>query len=57
MMLSCKQAAQLASQRLDRKLGPWERLTLRLHLAICNGCANFSRQAAFVRKAMKRLAD
>ena len=57
MMLSCKQAAQLASQGLDRKLGPWERLTLRLHLAICNGCSNFSRQAAFLRKAMKRLAD
>jgi hypothetical protein len=57
MMLSCKQAAQLASQGLDRKLGPWERFTLRLHLAICDGCSHFSRQAAFLRKAMKRLAD
>ncbi len=56
-MLSCKQAAQLASQGLDRKLGPWERFTLRLHLAICDGCSHFSRQAAFLRKAMKRLAD
>lgn len=57
MMLSCKQAAQLASQSLDRRLGWFERVALRLHLAICDGCTNFSRQAAFLRRAMKRLAD
>ena len=56
-MLSCKQAAQLASQGLDRRLGFFERLALRVHLAICDGCTNFSRQAAFLRRAMKRLAD
>jgi len=57
MMLSCKQAAQLASQGLDRRLGWFERVALRVHLAICDGCTNFSRQAAFLRRAMKRLAD
>ncbi|HEX2197226.1 MAG TPA: zf-HC2 domain-containing protein [Burkholderiales bacterium] len=57
MMLSCRQAAQLVSQGLDRKLGRWERFRLRLHLAICSGCTHFSRQAAFLRQAMKRLAD
>jgi hypothetical protein len=56
-MLSCKEATQLASQGLDRKLGLWERLALRLHLAICDGCSNFSRQLALLRKAMGRLAD
>jgi hypothetical protein len=57
MILSCKQAAQLVSQGADRRLGFFERVALRVHLAICDGCTNFSRQVAFLRKAMKRLAD
>lgn len=57
MILSCKEAAQLASQGLDRRLGLAERVALRLHLAICNGCRNFSKQVRFLRKAVQRLAD
>jgi predicted anti-sigma-YlaC factor YlaD len=57
MMLSCKQAAHLVSQGLDRELGFTERVRLRVHLAICDGCTNFSKQVAFVRKAMARLAE
>jgi hypothetical protein len=57
MILSCKEATQLVSQGLDRRLGLAQRLTLRLHLLICGGCTNFSRQAAFLRTAMKRLVE
>ncbi len=57
MILSCKEASHLVSQGLDRRLGFAERLALRLHLAICNGCSNFSKQVAFLRKAMRRLAE
>jgi len=57
MMLSCKEASRLLSQGLDRRLGFAERLALRLHLLICDGCTNFSKQVAFLRKAMARLAD
>jgi hypothetical protein len=57
MMLTCKEAAQLVSQGLDRRLGLGERLALRLHLFVCEGCTNFRKQAAFLRKAMARLAD
>ena len=57
MMLSCKEATQLVSQGLDRRLGLLERLALRLHLAICDGCSNFRRQVGLLRKAMRRLAD
>jgi predicted anti-sigma-YlaC factor YlaD len=57
MMLSCKQVARLVSQGLDRKLGFTERVQLRVHLAICDGCTNFSRQVAFVREALARLAE
>jgi hypothetical protein len=56
-MLSCKEAAQLVSQGLDRRLAFGERVTLRLHLLVCDGCTHFKKQTAFLRKAMKRLAD
>ena len=57
MMLSCKEATRLVSQGLDRELGFGERVRLRVHLAICDGCTNFSKQMAFLRKAMARLAE
>jgi hypothetical protein len=57
MMLTCKEAARLVSQGLDRRLGLAERLALRLHLLVCDGCTNFARQVAFLRRALSRLAD
>lgn len=57
MMLSCKEASRLVSQGLDRRLGFGERLALRVHLAICDGCNNFRKQTTFLRKAMQRLAN
>jgi hypothetical protein len=54
-MLSCRDVTQLVSQRLDRRLGFAERVALRLHLAICQGCSNFSRQMDVLREAVKRL--
>jgi predicted anti-sigma-YlaC factor YlaD len=57
MMLSCKQVTRLVSQGLDRDLGFAERVKLRVHLAICNGCTNFSRQVAFLRQVTAKLAD
>ena len=57
MILSCKEAARLVSQRLDRELGFGERVMLRVHLTICDGCTNFKSQVAFLRKAMARLGD
>jgi predicted anti-sigma-YlaC factor YlaD len=57
MMLSCKETTRLVSQGLDRRLAFGERVALRVHLLICDGCRNFSRQVAFLRKALARLAD
>jgi hypothetical protein len=57
MMLSCKEAARLVSRGMDSRLGFWQRAALRLHLAICDGCSNFNKQMAFLRQAVKRLAD
>jgi len=57
MLLTCKEATRLVSQGLDRRLGLAERLALRLHLLVCDGCTNFSKQAAFLRRVLSRLAD
>jgi len=55
MKLTCKEATHLVSEGLDRDLGAWERVRLRLHLLICDGCTNFSKQMDFLRKAIQRL--
>jgi hypothetical protein len=52
---SCKEVSHLVSQGLDRELGLGERLRLRAHLAICNGCTNFKRQMEFLRRAIRKL--
>ena len=57
MMLTCKEVSRLVSQGLDRRLSFGERVRLRVHLAICDGCTNFKRQMEFLRKAMLRLGS
>ena len=54
---SCKEVSHLVSQGLDRQLGFADRVRLRVHLAICDGCTNFKRQMDFLRKAMQRLEN
>ena len=57
MMLSCKQVSRIVSQGLDRELGFTERVRLRVHLAICDGCTNFKKQTEFLRRAVARLGN
>jgi hypothetical protein len=57
MMLSCKETARLLSEGADRELAFGERLALRVHLAICNGCRNVNAQFKFLRLAMRELAN
>lgn len=56
MLISCKETTRLLSQGEDRKLAFGERVALRVHLAICNGCRNVNHQFRFLRLAMKELA-
>ena len=57
MMLSCKETTRLLSQGEDRRLAFGERVALRVHLAICNGCRNVSAQFKFLRVAVKSAAE
>ena len=56
-MLTCKQASQLISQSLDKKLNWQERFALRLHLFICKYCLRFSQQLNALRVALKRVSE
>lgn len=53
-MLACKQATRLASAAMDRKLSVAEQFQLRLHLAICSGCRNFTHQIGQIRRMSQR---
>lgn len=55
-MLSCKQASRLISQSLDRPLDWRERLALKLHLALCDACRQFTRQLHWLRGALRHFA-
>jgi hypothetical protein len=55
-MIDCRHAARLISRGMDERLPWWQRLALRLHLAVCDACANFNRQMRLLRRAIERLA-
>jgi len=54
-MLNCKQASQLISQGLDKKLSTRERFGLKMHLFICKYCKRFSQQLERLHVAMKSI--
>ena len=53
-MLSCKHAAELMSRRMDEELPLSQRMGLRLHLMLCKGCRNFSRQMDILRQVSRK---
>lgn len=54
MIMSCKEATQLMSQDLDRKLSRMERFGLWVHLLACKGCRATERHFAFLQAAARR---
>lgn len=55
--LKCRDAAQLLSERQDRRLGTADVLRLRLHLIACDACSNVEHQFDVLRRALRRLSD
>ena len=53
LKLNCKQTSRLLSEAQDRRLSLLERVTLRVHLCMCDACTHFSRQLQFLRAAMR----
>ena len=56
-IIRCKDASRLVSLQQEAELTSWQRLTLRLHLAVCDACARFERQIRFLRTAMRRYSE
>jgi hypothetical protein len=54
ILLSCKQASILVSKSLGRRLSLRERMSLRLHLTICDGCTLFSQQLHAIRLFLRK---
>lgn len=48
-MLSCKETTVMVSQSLDRKLSLRERINVKLHLLICEGCRRMVKQMKLIR--------
>lgn len=55
--LSCRQASYLITARLDRELGPLERIALAMHLKICQACPTVVAQMDQMRAAMRSLRE
>lgn len=53
--MDCKHASRMISQSLDHRLSLVQRISLWLHLFICDACKEFSRQVALLRTMMARL--
>lgn len=51
--LECRDATGLASRAMDERLPLSNRMALRLHLAICDNCARFSRQLQEMRRLFR----
>lgn len=48
--MNCKEVARLVSESHDRRLSVYDWIKVRLHLAMCFVCRNFSKQIAFINK-------
>ena len=48
MMKNCQEIARLVSEGRDRELSFYQRLSVRMHLAMCSMCRRFAKQLDFI---------
>ncbi len=53
-MLSCKKASELIDKSDETKLSLMERLKLRFHVAMCDGCKSYQKQSSFITTVLNR---
>lgn len=56
-MLNCTGATELCSLEMERKLTLREDVSLKTHLMICTGCANFRKQMQGLHQMMQAYAE
>jgi hypothetical protein len=52
-MITCKRASELISRSIDEELSMMEKISLCVHLFICNFCRQFSKQLKLIRHACR----
>jgi predicted anti-sigma-YlaC factor YlaD len=53
--MTCRDAAPLISQAMDRPLDPVDRAAVGLHLAVCPPCRRYRGQLLFVRRLLEQV--
>lgn len=56
LALTCEEAAEISSRRLDERLSWTDKLAWAGHLLVCRSCRRFRRQLEFLRDAARRVA-
>lgn len=51
---TCREAARLQSEGLDRPLGLRQRIGLKIHLVLCRWCRRYGEQIGFLRSVARR---
>ena len=52
-MISCRKATELISKSMDEPLGALEKLSLNIHLFVCECCDQFRKQLKLLRGALR----
>ncbi len=55
-MLNCREATRLFSESQERPLSLREKMALRIHVAMCDGCRHCKQHMDILRKAAKAYA-
>ena len=55
-MLTCQEVTELCSEEMERSLRLRERMSLRAHLLMCSGCANYRKQMKTLRQVTQAYA-
>lgn len=55
-LITCREASERLSRRMEEPLGPRELLGLRMHLLACSHCRRFDAQVRVLRQAFSRLS-
>ena len=56
-MLNCREVTEICSTELERPLKLGEQVSLRSHLVMCTGCANYRKQLKTLRQIMSAYAE
>ena len=56
-IVECERIMKLLSRAMDSRLGPLQRLAVRIHCWSCPGCSTYRMQLPFLREAMRRVDE